>query len=87
MLKSDLYILPSSIHEIIVLPVDFRDDVTGLKDMVNTVNQTQVLPEEFLSDSVYFLTENLRNYLLPKNDCKETRFWRVSFCKGTIKIQ
>lgn len=60
MLKSDLYILPSSIHEIIVLPVDFRDDVTGLKDMVNTVNQTQVLPEEFLSDSVYFFDRKLK---------------------------
>lgn len=60
MLKSDLYILLSSIHEIIVLPVDFRDDVTGLKDMVNTVNQTQVLPEEFLSDSVYFFDRKLK---------------------------
>lgn len=60
MLKSDLYILPSSIHEIIVLPVDFRDDVTGLKDIVNTVNQTQVLPEEFLSDSVYFFDRKLK---------------------------
>ena len=68
MLKSDLYILPSSIHEIIVLPVDFRDDVTGLKDMVNTVNQTQVLPEEFLSDSVYFFDKQFYAYTTRK--CK-----------------
>lgn len=60
MLKSDLYILPSSINEIIVIPVDFRNGVTGLKDMVNTVNQTQVLPEEFLSDSVYFFDRKLK---------------------------
>lgn len=60
MLKSDLYILPSSIHEIIVIPVDFRNGVAGLKDMVNTVNQTQVLPDEFLSDSVYFFDRKLK---------------------------
>lgn len=59
-LKSDLYILPSSINEIIAIPVDFRNGVTGLKDMVNTVNQTQVLPEEFLSDSVYFFDRKFK---------------------------
>lgn len=52
--QSDLYILPSSIREIIVIPVKFGDNVTKLKDMVNSVNQTEVTPEEFLSDSVYF---------------------------------
>lgn len=52
--QSDLYILPSSIHEIIVIPVEFGDNVTKLKDMVNDVNQAKVTPEEFLSDSVYF---------------------------------
>lgn len=64
MLKSNLYILPSSIHEIIVIPVDFRDDVAELKDMVNAVNQTQVLPEEFLSDSVYFFDRKLKKLSL-----------------------
>lgn len=64
MLKSDLYILPSSINEIIVIPVDFRNDVAELKDMVNAVNQTQVLPEEFLSDSVYFFDRKLKKLSL-----------------------
>lgn len=52
--QSDLYILPSSIHEIIAIPADFGDDVARLKDWVNSVNQTEVAPEEFLSNSVYF---------------------------------
>ena len=52
--QSDLYILPSSIHEIIAIPADFGDDVAGLKALVNSVNRTEVTPEEFLSNSVYF---------------------------------
>lgn len=52
--QSNLYILPSSIHEIIAIPTDFEDDVAGLKALVNSVNQTEITPEEFLSNSVYF---------------------------------
>lgn len=58
--QSDLYILPSSIHEIIAIPVDFGEDVAGLKNLVNSVNQTEVTPEEFLSDSVYFFDRKLK---------------------------
>ena len=43
--QSDLYILPSSIHEIIAIPADFGDGVTKLKDMVNNINQTEITPE------------------------------------------
>lgn len=50
--RSDLYLLPSSIHEIIALPF-MTVELDGLKDVVMDVNQTHVLPEERLSDSVY----------------------------------
>uniref|UniRef100_UPI004056A596 DUF5688 family protein n=1 Tax=Acetatifactor sp. TaxID=1872090 RepID=UPI004056A596 len=56
-LKDDLCILPSSRHEVIILPANFinRDgDYTHLKEMVQEVNATQVAPEDFLSDNVYF---------------------------------
>lgn len=52
-LKSDLYILPSSLHECILLPAKKGMDVKGLKEMVHEVNRTQVEKEEVLSDSVY----------------------------------
>lgn len=52
-LKSDLYILPSSLHECILLPAEKGMDVKGLKEMVHEVNRTQVEKEEVLSDSVY----------------------------------
>lgn len=45
----DYYILPSSIHEAIIL--NEYDEV--LKNMVKEVNATQVAPQDFLSDNVF----------------------------------
>lgn len=50
---SDVAILPSSVHEVILLPVKDNDDFRELKDMVREVNRTQVAREDFLSDNVY----------------------------------
>lgn len=55
---SDLYVLPSSIHEVILLPTHDRQDVIQLKDMVREINDSQVEPEEVLSDSVYYYSRN-----------------------------
>lgn len=52
-LGNDMYILPSSIHEVILLPAQGDEDCEGLKQMVREINETQVEPEEVLSDSVY----------------------------------
>ena len=51
--ESDLYIIPSSIHELIVLPVDSSIPLSGINEMIREVNETQVAPEERLSDHVY----------------------------------
>ena len=51
---SDVFILPSSIHEMILIPANEYCDVDYLKDMVRTVNATEVAPEEILSDNVYY---------------------------------
>ncbi|HHV10161.1 MAG TPA: hypothetical protein GXX75_07790 [Clostridiales bacterium] len=53
-LKSDLFILPSSIHEIILVPDDCSVSKERLRDMVIDVNQNQVAKEEVLSDQVYY---------------------------------
>ncbi|RHB47645.1 hypothetical protein DW886_03560 [Enterocloster aldenensis] len=52
-LGEDFYILPSSIHEVLVLPKSFSDDVEDLKQMVSSVNEAEVPPEDRLSDQVY----------------------------------
>ena len=50
----DLYVLPSSIHEVILLPSDGTQESEQLKEMVREINQSQVEKEEVLSDSVYY---------------------------------
>lgn len=53
-LKDDFYILPSSIHEVILIPQSFIWDERELKNMVKEVNETQLDPEDILADSVYY---------------------------------
>ncbi len=50
---TDLYILPSSIHETILLEDSGREDPRELKSMICQVNRTQVAPEEVLTDTLY----------------------------------
>lgn len=55
------YILPSSIHEALILPFNEDIDKNYLKEMVHEVNSTIVDPLEFLSDSVYFYNAETKN--------------------------
>lgn len=48
------YILPSSIHEIILLPENMGGEPEDLVKMVREVNSTQLEDQEILSDGVYF---------------------------------
>lgn len=56
----NFYILPSSIHEVIILADKGREDPGHLSKMVKEVNQSQVEPEEVLSDYVYYYDHHLR---------------------------
>lgn len=49
-----LYILPSSVHEAILLPDDGKIMPNELKMMVPEVNRTKVAAEDVLTDSVYY---------------------------------
>lgn len=49
----DLYILPSSIHETIVIPVSDNQVPEFLREMVREINHTNVVVEERLADNVY----------------------------------
>ena len=52
-LQSNFYILPSSIHETIILPTKEFDNPKHLLEMVREVNATMVKDEEILGDNVY----------------------------------
>ena len=50
----DFYVLPSSVHELILIPDTDDRTAEELKEIVMETNRTQVAPEEVLSDSVYY---------------------------------
>ena len=58
-LETDLYIMPSSIHETIAVSCDMGDP-NELAQMVNEINMDQVALEERLSNQVYHYDKDLR---------------------------
>ena len=57
-IESDLYILPSSVHEVILVPTKDTMESVKFEKMVAEVNETQVSPEEILSNKVYYFSRN-----------------------------
>ncbi|MBE5876712.1 MAG: hypothetical protein E7290_07465 [Lachnospiraceae bacterium] len=57
-IESDLYILPSSVHELILLPTSAGSDIAELTKMVQDINETQLGQEEVLSDSIYYYSRD-----------------------------
>lgn len=55
-LNRDIFILPSSVHEVILVPSQGAQKAQNLVEMVREVNETQVEEEEILSDSVYYFS-------------------------------
>lgn len=55
-LDSGFYILPSSLHEVVLIPADAYDQqyAKQLKDIVVTVNLEELWEQDILSDSVYY---------------------------------
>jgi len=51
--KDDFYLLPSSIHEIIILPKKYGTDEENLSQMVDEINHEQLDIEEVLSNHAY----------------------------------
>ncbi len=49
----DFFILPSSLHEVLIVPDNGMANLSDLENMVREVNATQVSPQDKLTDSVY----------------------------------
>ena len=54
-MESDFFVLPSSVHEVILLP-DNGEEPESLLQIVSDINHTQVEEEEILIDAVYKYT-------------------------------
>lgn len=63
-LRCDFYILPSSLHEIILMREDMAPEMETLREMVKEINSTQVLVEDYLSDSIYYYNRETKEIII-----------------------
>lgn len=63
-LKDNFYVLPSSIHEVIIVSQEEAPwGGAGLSDMVREINRTQVDEEDILSDTAYYYDREKKKLL------------------------
>lgn len=68
---SDFFVLPSSVHETLILADDGSADLDSLQFMVREINQSEVAPEDRLSDFVYHY--DTQDHVLEKAETFEKR--------------
>lgn len=68
-LYGDYVIIPSSLHEIIVMPAPEVTSVADIREIISMVNETQISRTEYLSNNLYFYdTENGLLKIAEEND-------------------
>lgn len=63
-LGEDFYLIPSSIHEFIILPSSYSPSTRELNEMVNEVNSNELPEDEFLSDHIYLLPYDFKKLFI-----------------------
>lgn len=65
-LKEDFYVMPSSIHEVIILPVSMAPSWRELDLIICEINETQLKREDVLSDRSYFYCREKQDLIFPE---------------------
>jgi hypothetical protein len=52
-LNKDLYIIFSSVHELIILDAEAKTSSSRIKSVIRTINETVVEPKDVMSDNLY----------------------------------
>ena len=60
----DVFVIPSSVHEVLLLPAEDTWSVQEMNEMIRCVNRTEVEPEEILSDHVYIYRKKLGKLMM-----------------------
>lgn len=68
--NSNLYVIPFSVHEVILVPEKAGMDREYLSDLVQYVNKTEVSNEEILGDNLLYFDRNSNDLLLAKKAVK-----------------
>lgn len=73
-LEDDLFILPSSIHEVLLAPSKQALPLEDLNEMVFCINESDVLPEDRLSDHIYCYSREQDCLCLPSSPLTQGSF-------------
>jgi len=71
------YVIPSSVNELLIMPVSVVDDRYYLMDMIHTVNDEAVEATEVLSDSLYYYSPEKDELELCPDERKGVKFCAV----------
>lgn len=63
-IQDDLVILPSSVHETLLLPLQKSKSIESLREMVYDTNRTMLNRSEYLSDNVYLYSMKDRRFII-----------------------
>lgn len=61
LMGQDYFVLPSSVHEVLIMPGNGEMQTKELENMVREINATQVAPDEVLSDKVQYYDREAKN--------------------------
>ena len=84
----DFFVLPSSIHEVLLIPDDGKADFHELAAMVQSINETQVAPADRLSDNVYHYDKTDRVFELADKTAdrkREQKLAKKAEQKGSVE--
>ena len=63
----DFYIIPCSIHEVLLVPESMALDIDSLKEMISNVNSCELEPEDILSENLYHYDSKEKVFELAEN--------------------
>ena len=90
----DFYIIPCSIHEVLLVPESMGQDIDALKDMIANVNSCELSPEDVLSNNLYHYdskekvfekAENFKERMANKEQVKESTAERLKRAQKQVK--
>ena len=63
-LDSDLFVIPSSVHEVVLVPAENGVSRKELDSMICHVNSSELNPEDILSDHAYYYSRQLQHLIM-----------------------
>ena len=63
-IRENYYVIPSSVHEMIILPESAAPQKKEIEETVSEINRTQVEDEEVLSDRVYYYNARSKQLMM-----------------------